>query len=97
MKTKLAALVIAGAMLLGIAPLAGAQSIEDQIREFGKLPDVLLSADEVEEIRAVGDNTGCMALKGASHRHDVSERPDEWPMRSELMELAERYGLGAEW
>ena len=51
----------------------------------------------VEEIRAAGDNTGCMKLKGASKRHEVSERPDEWPMRSELMELAERYGLGAEW
>ena len=61
------------------------------------MPDVTLSAEEVEEIRAAGDNTGCMALKGASKRHERSERPDEWPMRSELMELAERYGLGAEW
>ena len=54
-------------------------------------------SEEVEEIRAAGDNTGCMTLKGASKRHETSERPDEWPMRSELMELAERYGLGAEW
>ena len=74
-----------------------ARPIEDKIREFGQLPDVILNSEEVEEIRAVGDNTGCMTLKGASKRHETSERPDEWPMRSELMELAERYRLGAEW
>jgi hypothetical protein len=74
-----------------------ARSIEDKIREFGALPEVILSVAEVEEVRVIGDNTGCMSLKGASQRHESSERPDEWPMRSELMELAERYGLGAEW
>ena len=74
-----------------------ARPIEDKIREFGALPDQLLNAEEVEAVRAVGDNTGCMSLKGASKRHDRSERPDEWPMRSELLELAERHGLGAEW
>ncbi|MCH2063493.1 MAG: aldo/keto reductase [Roseibacillus sp.] len=75
----------------------GAKSIEEKIKEFGALPEVGLSPEEVEEIRAAGDNTGCMLLKGASRRHTRSERPDEWPMRSELLELAERYELGAEW
>lgn len=74
-----------------------ARPIEDKIREFAALPDVRLTADEVEQIRAIGDNTGCMMLKGASKRHESSERPDEWPMREELLELAGRYGLGSEW
>jgi hypothetical protein len=38
-----------------------------------------------------------MTLKGASKRHATSERPDEWPMRDDLLELAGRYGLGADW
>jgi hypothetical protein len=38
-----------------------------------------------------------MTLKGASKRHAISERPDEWPMREDLLELAARYGLGSEW
>ena len=71
--------------------------IEDKIREFGALPDVRFTAEEVEQIRQIGDNTGCMMLKGASNRHQTSERPDEWPMRPELLELAERHGLGQEW
>ena len=75
----------------------GARLIEDKIREFGKMPDVRFTAEEVESIRQLGDNTGCMTLKGASKRHEISERPDEWPMREELLELAGRNGLGTDW
>lgn len=74
-----------------------ARPIEDKIRGFARLPELRLSAEEIEEVRQAGDNTGCMALKGASKRHTASERPDEWPMRAELMEVAGRYGLGEEW
>ncbi len=74
-----------------------AKPIEEQIREFGALPDVRFTEEEVESIRQIGDNTGCMTLKGASKRHESSERPDEWPMREELLELAGRNGLGSEW
>lgn len=75
----------------------GARPIEDKIREYAALPNELLTTAQVEQVRAIGDNTGCMALKGASKRHEKSERPDEWPMRPELVELAERYELGTDW
>jgi hypothetical protein len=58
---------------------------------------VRFTAAEVEEIRRIGDNTGCMTLNGASKRHQSSERPDEWPMRDDLRELAARHGLGDDW
>jgi hypothetical protein len=61
------------------------------------MPEVRFSAEEVEFIRTIGDNTGCMTLKGASKRHSTSERPDEWPMREDLLELAGRHGLGVDW
>jgi hypothetical protein len=38
-----------------------------------------------------------MMLKGASKRHSISERADEWPMREELLEIGRRYGVGEEW
>jgi hypothetical protein len=75
----------------------GAKPIEEKIRDLAAMPNIRFSAGEIEQIRAIGDNTGCMMLKGASKRHETSERPDEWPMRPELVELAERYALGAEW
>jgi aryl-alcohol dehydrogenase-like predicted oxidoreductase len=74
-----------------------ARLIEDKIKEFAKLPGVRFTNEEVEMIRQIGDNTGCMSLKGASKRHETSERPDEWPMRDDLVEIANRYGLGTEW
>lgn len=75
----------------------GARPIEDKIREFAALPDIRLSAEEVESVRMIGDNTSCMTLKGASKRHSTSERPDEWPMREDLLATAGRYGLGTDW
>ena len=75
----------------------GARLIEDKIREFAKLPDIRFTTEEVESIRSIGDNTGCMTLKGASKRHATSERPDEWAMRTDLLELAVRHGLGTDW
>ena len=75
----------------------GAKGVGDQIRDFAALPDVRFTAGEIEEIQKIGDNTGCMTLKGASKRHEKSERPDEWPMREELLEVAGRYGLGTDW
>lgn len=74
-----------------------ARPIEEKIREFAALPNIRLSAEEVETVRKIGDNTGCMTLKGASQRHSKSERPDEWPMRDDLLATAERYGLGKDW
>lgn len=71
--------------------------IEEQIKDFARLPESVLNPNELEKVREIGDNTGCMPLKGASQRHERSERPDEWPMREELLELAERYGIGGEW
>lgn len=68
--------------------------IEQKIIDFGKLSDMQLTEEESETIRSIGDNTGCMMLKGASSRHEVSERPDEWPMRPDLAAVAEKYCLG---
>jgi aryl-alcohol dehydrogenase-like predicted oxidoreductase len=76
----------------------GARTIESKLEELAALPEQCLTAEEVETIRTIGDNTGCMMLKGASHRHEGQEpRPDEWPMRDDLLTLATRWGLGTSW
>jgi aryl-alcohol dehydrogenase-like predicted oxidoreductase len=74
-----------------------ARPVEDKIRAFAAMPELRLTPEEVEMVRQIGDNTGCMTLKGASQRHHTSTRPDEWPMRPDLLELAERHGLGTAW
>ncbi|MBK1881336.1 aldo/keto reductase [Luteolibacter pohnpeiensis] len=75
----------------------GSKSIDAQIKDFAALPDVKFTPEEIEMVRAIGDNTGCMALKGASKRYQKGERADEWPMREDLLEVAGRYELGTDW
>lgn len=74
-----------------------AKAISAKLDELAALPEAnLLSTAEVEAIRQIGDNTGCMALKGASRRHEGQEpRADEWPMREDLLPVAARWSLGA--
>jgi aryl-alcohol dehydrogenase-like predicted oxidoreductase len=71
-----------------------ARPIEDKRAELAALPDEQrLSADDLAEVRAAGDNTGCMQLKGASPDHEGPERADRWPLSEELEEAAERWGI----
>jgi aryl-alcohol dehydrogenase-like predicted oxidoreductase len=75
----------------------GARPIEEKRAELAALPtDRRLSADEVEEIRAIGDNAGCMALKGATPDHHGEERPDRWPVTPELAAVAAEWGIDPE-
>ena len=63
----------------------GAAPIEDKRAELAALPvEQRLSGADVAEIRAIGDNTGSMALKGANPAHEGEERPDRWPLSAEL-------------
>lgn len=72
-----------------------AKAISAKLDELAALPEQnLLSAEEVEAMRQIGDNTGCMALKGASRRHEGQEpRADEWPMREDLQPVADRWHI----
>jgi len=72
----------------------GARPVEDKRAELAALPHELrLSLADVEEIRALGDNTGCMALKGASPVHAGEERADGWTVDGRLEEVARRWQI----
>jgi aryl-alcohol dehydrogenase-like predicted oxidoreductase len=71
-----------------------ARPIEDKRAELGAVPaEVVLDAAEIDAVRSIGDNTGCMALKGASPDHDGPEAPDRWPLTEELEQLARRWRI----
>jgi aryl-alcohol dehydrogenase-like predicted oxidoreductase len=71
-----------------------ARPIEEQRAELAELPaEQRLSAEDVAAIRAIGDNTGCMALKGANPQHEGLERPDRWSLTEELTEVGARWGI----
>jgi aryl-alcohol dehydrogenase-like predicted oxidoreductase len=71
-----------------------ARTVEDKRAELAGVPsEVVLSAAEVAEIRAIGDNTGSMALKGAAPDFTGEPRPDRWPLTGELEALAARWAI----
>jgi len=74
------------------------RAIEDKRAELAALAALagagpVLSAQELAEIRAVGDNTGCMTLKGASLEHEGDPRADRWGLDEDLAAVAERWGV----
>jgi aryl-alcohol dehydrogenase-like predicted oxidoreductase len=75
-----------------LGPAAGA--VEDKRAELAALPTELrLSPADMEEIRARGDNSGSMALKGASPEHDGDELPDRWSLNDRLLRVADRWSI----
>jgi aryl-alcohol dehydrogenase-like predicted oxidoreductase len=68
--------------------------IEDKRADLAALPaDLRLSDKDVAAIRAIGDNTGCMVLKGANSEHEGEEQPDRWALSQELNEVGTRWGI----
>jgi aryl-alcohol dehydrogenase-like predicted oxidoreductase len=74
-----------------------ARRVEEKRAELAALPaELRLSDADVDAIRALGDNTGSMTLKGASPEHSGDERPDRWELDPRLEEVALRWGIEPE-
>ena len=71
-----------------------ARPVEQQRAELAALSvDVVISADEVAEMRAIGDNTGSMKLKGGVPDHEGDSLPDRWALDEHLAAIAGRWGI----
>jgi aryl-alcohol dehydrogenase-like predicted oxidoreductase len=68
--------------------------IEAKRVELAALPaEQRLTEGDIAKIRAIGDNTGSMVLKGASPAHEGEEQPDRWPLNDELAAVGTRWGI----
>jgi aryl-alcohol dehydrogenase-like predicted oxidoreductase len=101
---KLTLLQLACAWNLGQSPVksvvptlieetAGKKSIETKLEELASLPDVSLTEDDRELIARIGDNRGCMALKGANRSHTTAREADRWGMSPDLEGVGRRWGI----
>jgi aryl-alcohol dehydrogenase-like predicted oxidoreductase len=72
-----------------------ARSVEDKRAELAALGSIEnpLAELEVQEIRALGDNSGSMALKGGSLEHEGAPMPDRWALDEQLAAVAERWEI----
>ena len=63
------------------------------VDDLAALPDFQLSAEEVQKIAALGNNKGCMSLKGGNPEHEGESLPDRWELTAELESVAARWGI----
>jgi aryl-alcohol dehydrogenase-like predicted oxidoreductase len=78
-------------------PGDGAKPIERKREELAAVPaGTVLSDEEVEQIRAIGDNRGSMLLKGATPDHQGEQLPDRWALDAELARIARRWAIDPE-
>lgn len=71
-----------------------AAPVEAKRAELAALPpEPRLTPDEVDQLRAIGDNTGLMALKGAAVDHEGPAKPDRWSIDASLEALAARWEI----
>ena len=75
----------------------GARAIEEKRAELAALPsEIVLTAEEIAEINAVGENAGCMTLKGAAPDYEGDPVADQWPLDEQLLKLAARWEIDPE-
>ena len=75
----------------------GARAIEEKRAELAAVPsEIVLTDDEIAEINAVGENAGCMTLKGAAPDYEGDPVADQWPLDEQLLKLAARWEIDPE-
>jgi aryl-alcohol dehydrogenase-like predicted oxidoreductase len=75
-------------------PGPDALPIERKRADLAAVPAAgLLSSDEIAAIERIGENAGCMLLKGGTPAHEGEERADSWPLTADLSEVAARWGI----
>jgi aryl-alcohol dehydrogenase-like predicted oxidoreductase len=70
-----------------------ARSIESKADELAALPNIKLSAEDCEKILEIGDNKGCMTLKGGNPEHQGDAQPDRWSLTPDLESVGRRSGI----
>jgi aryl-alcohol dehydrogenase-like predicted oxidoreductase len=71
-----------------------ARALEDKRTELAELPaEPRLTEHDIAAIRALGDNTGSMLLKGANPAFDGDDQPDRWTMDDRLAAVAARWRI----
>jgi aryl-alcohol dehydrogenase-like predicted oxidoreductase len=76
-----------------------AKPIETKIDELAalgtdaRLANFKLSADECRVLEEIGNNKGCMDLKGGNPAHTGEPLPDRWSLTPDLVATGQRWGI----
>ncbi|MFT5191186.1 MAG: aryl-alcohol dehydrogenase-like predicted oxidoreductase [Verrucomicrobiales bacterium] len=78
-------------------PGESSKSVETKISELAKLPEnIRFTDEELASIAEIGNNKGCMALKGGNPQHDGDTQADRWQLTPELEDIGRRWSIKPE-
>lgn len=69
------------------------KSIEAKVEELAALPELDLAGEDIEQIAELGDNKGCMELKGGNPNHTGEPLPDRWSLNQDLEKIGQKWGI----
>ena len=72
---------------------AQSKTIEAKVDELAALPAVHLTAEECQLLARIGDNKGCMDLKGGNPSHTGEPLPDRWSLTPDLEDIGRRWSV----
>ena len=72
---------------------ANAKPIETKVEELASLPQVKLTEEELEIIAEIGNNQGCMELKGSNRAHIGEALPDRWSITLDHEVAAKKWSI----
>jgi aryl-alcohol dehydrogenase-like predicted oxidoreductase len=70
-----------------------AKPIESKVDELAALLELKLNEDERAFMAEIGENQGCMELKGANRAHTGSAQPDRWEITKDHELIAKQWGV----
>ncbi|MFT4691187.1 MAG: aryl-alcohol dehydrogenase-like predicted oxidoreductase [Limisphaerales bacterium] len=73
-----------------------AKTFEAKLDDLAALPEFELPAEDVQAMTDIGNNKGCMNLKGGNPNFDGEEQPDQWQINPDLVGVAERWNIKPE-
>jgi len=72
---------------------SSAKPIEQKLQELATLPEVTWTPEELDRVTEVGNNKGCMQLKGAARSHTSEPLADQWGLNPDLESVARRWSI----
>jgi len=72
---------------------SASRPIESKADELAALPELKFSEEEVAFIARVGDNQGCMTLKGSNRSHTTAAEADRWSLTPDLEAVGRKWAI----
>jgi len=73
-----------------------AKPIEVKLDDLAGVSDITLSEEEVAAIQEIGNNKGCMTLKGGNPEYEGEPVADRWELNPDLENVGETWGINPE-